>query len=221
MLHLGVLILKIEMLRLTINKMSKFKILFILFFILINPNLVFSKNIDQAKLFVNDLGNQIIKIASDKNNDVDKTRNNLIDLIDSVVDSKWVSRFVLGKNYRLITVKQKDIFEELYKKYMINSYFPSFQGYNGEKFEVTRALQQNKYFIVDCIFFLKDSSQVNISFRLKEDTKNSFAVLDVIAEGISLIQTQRSEFKAVISNKGIDGLLKDLEDRVKIINLIL
>ena len=53
-------------------------------------------------------------------------------------------------------------------------------------------------------------------FRVK-DYKGKLVILDFIAEGISLIETQRSEFNSAISKNGLDSFLDDLEERVRIL----
>lgn len=176
----------------------------------------FADDAKDAKNYVNDLGNQIINIAKDKSISVDQRRDKLIDLIDSLVDSKWVARFVLARNYRTASQDQRDQFQKLYRDFMIHTYAPSFKGYSGEDFEVLDVMQQGKYFMVKCNFIPKEGPKVNLAFRLKKNKNTGkFAVLDVIAEGVSLIETQRSEFNSVISNKGMDGFLADLDTRVK------
>jgi phospholipid transport system substrate-binding protein len=183
--------------------------------------LIFASNVrandsNEAKDFISKFGNKVIEVASNKDVSVDVRRDRLISLIESVIDSKWIAKFVLARNYRTASQDQKDRFQSLYRDFMIHTYAPSFNGYNGEKFKVKDVIQQGKYFMVKCLFIPKEGPKVNISFRLKKNNKSgNFVMLDVIAEGVSLIETQRSEFNSVISSKGMDSFLKDLDYRVK------
>ena len=43
---------------------------------------------------------------------------------------------------------------------------------------------------------------------------NGFKILDVIVAGISMIATQRSEFRALVSRQAVDGLIEALRLRV-------
>ena len=45
-------------------------------------------------------------------------------------------------------------------------------------------------------------------------------MLDIVAEGVSLIETQRSEFGSAINNNGLDNFLDDLEKRVKELKIL-
>jgi len=53
-----------------------------------------------------------------------------------------------------------------------------------------------------------------VQFRVKE-RNGKLVVLDFVTEGISLIETQRSEFNSAISEKGIEKFIEDLAVRVK------
>ena len=179
-------------------------------------NIAVADDVKEVKDFVNNFGNKMITIASATSTTVDQKRDEMVKLIDSIVDSEWVAKFVLANDYKSASEKQKERFRSLYHEFMIHTYAPSFKGYNGENFKVMDAVQQGKYFMVKCLFIRKDSSKVNVAFRLKRNKDgSSFSILDVIAEGVSLIETQRAEFGATIANKGLDGFFDDLELKVK------
>jgi phospholipid transport system substrate-binding protein len=100
---------------------------------------------------------------------------------------------------------------------MINTYAPKFTGYDGEKFEIQNIINQVNYYTVKCLFYTGDQTPaIKIDFRVREDKKSlKFLVFDIVAEGISLIETQRSEFGSTISNSGFDKFASDLESKIK------
>lgn len=51
-----------------------------------------------------------------------------------------------------------------------------------------------------------------LEFRVRVDLEQP-KIIDITVEGVSMAITQRSEFGAVISRSGIDGLIKELRDR--------
>ncbi|MES2677639.1 MAG: ABC transporter substrate-binding protein [Pseudomonadota bacterium] len=189
--------------------------LILLFFT--NPS--FADEAKEVESFVNDLGNKIIKIADDKKLNVNQKRDQLIKTIDGVIDADWVSKFVLGKNYRLANPEQKEQFKKLYREFMINTYSPKFTGYSGEKFTISSITNDGNYYTAKCLFYPKDKAPiVNLDFRVKKNpdtsvNKSNFLVFDIVAEGVSLIETQRSEFGAVITKDGLDKFLADLKER--------
>lgn len=178
----------------------------------------FAQNQDktsQVKEFVNDIGNKIIKTADDKKLSVEQRKTKIIALIDGVIDADWIARFVLGKSYKTISDENKSTFTKLYREFMINTYGPKFQNYNGKKFDVIDIAEQNGFYIAKAEFLPKDSNTaISVSFRVKE-RGGKLVILDFIAEGVSLIETQRSEFNSAISQKGIDDFLKNLQERTE------
>jgi phospholipid transport system substrate-binding protein len=170
---------------------------------------------EQAKVFINDIGNKIIKTADDKKSSVEQRKNKIIAIIDGAIDPDWIARFVLGKNYKNTSEENKTRFSKLYRDFMINTYGPKFQNYNGRKFDVTDVSEQNSFYIVKAEFLPRDSNTpIDIAFRVKERS-GKLMILDFIAEGVSLIETQRSEFNSAISQKGMEKFLEDLEVRIK------
>ncbi|MDX2083142.1 MAG: ABC transporter substrate-binding protein [Rickettsiales bacterium] len=170
---------------------------------------------NQVKDFVSVIGNKVIKIADEKGISESKKINKIIMVIDEAIDSEWIARFVLGKNYKNISDENKAKFSKLYRDFMINTYGPKFKNYNGRKFDVVNVTEQNGFFVADSEFLPKDSDvPFNVKFRVKE-RNGKLVILDFIAEGVSLIETQRSEFNSAISQKGIEQFLVDLQERVK------
>ena len=169
--------------------------------------------------FVNDIGNKIIAVAGNSKLNLPQRKERLVTIIEAVVDIDWISKFVLGKHYRTATPEQKEQFKKLYREFMINTYSPKFTGYNGEKFSITSITKDDNYYTAKCLFSPKDKAPtINLDFRVRKNTdknESKFLIFDIVAEGVSLIETQRSEFGSVISKDGLDSFLADLVERIK------
>ena len=169
----------------------------------------------EVKTFVEEMGNKIINIAKEKNTSEAKIREKIINEINIVIDSEWIAKFVLGKNYKNLSDQQKKQFISLYRDFMINTYGPKFKNYNGKKFTVNEVVKQNNFYIAKAEFLPKDSDTAILTdFRVRKKDGKLY-ILDFIAEGISLIETQRSEFNTTIDSQGIEPFLKNLEEKVK------
>lgn len=168
-----------------------------------------------VRKFVEEIGNKVITIAGDKQIAEAKKREKIITVIDEAIDAEWIGRFVLGKNYKTATDPQRQRFTSLYRDFMINTYGPKFKDYNGRKFTVNEVLEQGGFYIAKAEFLPHDSKvAISVDFRVKE-RGGKLVILDFIAEGISLIETQRSEFNSAISQKGVDKFLDELTERVE------
>ena len=174
-----------------------------------------SQKANEARKFIEEIGNKIIKTAGEKNLSETQKKDKIITIIDNTTDNDWIARFVLGKNYKNSTESQKERFTKLYRGFMINTYGPKFKNYDGKKFTVNEVNEKNSFFIVKAEFLPKDSNvPISVDFRVKE-RDGKLAILDFIAEGVSLIETQRSEFNSAIAQKGMDKFLNDLGERVE------
>jgi len=172
-----------------------------------------SVNDKAVKEFVETIGNKIINIAGQKISESEKKKQ-IIAVVDGVIDADWISRFVLSKNYRLANDAQKEEFRRLYREFMINTYGPKFKNYNGRKFTVNQVSMQQSFYVAKAEFMPRDSNiAISVDFRVKEKD-GKLVILDFIAEGVSLIETQRSEFNSAISQKGIAEFLKLLQEKV-------
>jgi len=172
-----------------------------------------AKSADIGK-FVEEVGNKIISIAGEKISEP-KKKDKIIAVIDKVIDADWIARFVLGKNYKAANEQQRERFTKLYRDFMINTYGPKFKNYNGRKFTVNEVTERNGFFVAKAEFLPRDSEvPISVDFRVKE-RDGKLVILDFIAEGVSLIETQRSEFNSAISQDGMDKFLDSLTERVK------
>jgi phospholipid transport system substrate-binding protein len=165
--------------------------------------------------FINNLCQETIIIASDKNlKDNDKSTK-LSNIFIKVVDVKWIGKFSMGRYYKELTPDQKNQYDLAFSKFLINSYVPSFKKYTSETVKVVSVTNQsgNEYLVqTEIIRHSKESLKVNYMIR---DNGNNLMIFDVIAEGISLINTKRAEFESVISSSSAANLIKMLEDKVR------
>ncbi|MBL6664579.1 MAG: ABC transporter substrate-binding protein [Rickettsiales bacterium] len=169
----------------------------------------------EVRNFIDSIGNKIIAISKDENLSGDKKSDKIIEIVDKSIDSQWISRFVLGVNYRKASDLQKEKFRDLYRQFMINTYGPKFKNYQGNSFNIREVINQQRFYLVKTDFITKTTDPViSIDFRVK-DYNGRLVILDFIAEGISLIETQRSEFNSAISRSGMNEFLNNLEARVK------
>lgn len=191
-----------------------FKLIAIILFL--ETNLSFASEDNKSKeviAFVEEVGNKIVSIAGDKKISEANRREKIVSIVDKSTDSKWIARFVLGKNFKSISEEQQQRFVKLYREFMINTYGPKFNSYHGKKFNVKSVDKQSMFYIAKAEFLPIDSNQsISIDFRVKEND-GKLIIVDFIAEGISLIETQRSEFNSAIADNGIEEFLNKLQVR--------
>lgn len=198
--------------------MKKIVFTFVLL-ILVLPWAVRASALDTSnpKKFTDNIANRIIEIINSKKSESDK-QEDLVNLFESYVDTDWMARFALGKYYRQLDDKKKTDYLRLYKDYVIYTYVPRFREYSGEKMNVLSSIKQGRgeYIVKSSLKTSKANNDVLVDYRLKKKG-SSFKIIDVIGEGVSLITTQRSDFAAPISQRGIDFFLDRLAKKVEML----
>lgn len=143
--------------------------------------------------------------------------DDLIALFKKNVDTDWMGKFTMGRHFRQADKSQQRKFLDLYRDYVIYSYIPKFRLYAGERMMVTQVIEEgNGYFTVKSTLKTTASStgSVFVDYKLKQ-TGGNYKIIDVIGEGVSLINTQRSDFTTPLASMGIDGFISRLEEKVK------
>jgi len=174
-----------------------------------------SANISQASSLVEGLGNSINKIISKKNLDEKTKMQQIIVELDNIIDAEWMARFVLAKHFKTLNKEQQQNFIKIYREYLVKIYAPKIKGYSGLKFNIIQSAEQGNFIIVKAEFFPLNGNKINMNFKIKQKEERS-KIVDFIAEGVSFIETQRSEINSAINNNGIESLIADLEKKVKI-----
>jgi ABC-type transporter MlaC component len=101
---------------------------------------------------------------------------------------------------------------------VIDSYSKLVKSYKGEKGKLVRVNKiSNNLFMVDTeILSTNDGTRTQVKYLVHElsnkDTTR-FLIGDIITEGVSLLDSQRSEFNQILSNKGIDGLISEIKQK--------
>ena len=200
--------------------MKLFKTLSIVMFFA-NFTFLFSKASEYKNSFeyVTFVLDSLISIAKDKKTNPGEKRVKIASFIDSEYDLKYATKFVLGQSWRNISVEQRKEFFEVYKNYVISTYYGS----------IVPALQKKDTVIKvsENIIENTTSQQVNINFKTKDEngeTKESiigilvkknndkFQIIDINYANLSFLQSQRDEFNSIISSQGFDELILRLKD---------
>lgn len=126
-------------------------------------------------------------------------------------DYKYAAYSVVGANLKNTTVEQRNNFVDAFRIYLVNAY-----GHILGKFDQqTVKIFDNKNFkdkrIISIPVRMDDNNGqiTQLDFKLRKNKKTGeWKVFDVIAEGISMLDTKRTEFGPLIQKKGIDEVIK-------------
>ena len=137
-------------------------------------------------------------------------------LLGHVVDFKTMANFVLGKHRQALPPAQWEAFFLLYQELFLSGYtFTSANSWSG-KFEVKSIRAYGPDILVTIEAERKTDKPIEFALRVrpKPDSFFGFKVVDAMVEGLSLLVTQRDDFKPALDRDGIGGLIKVLEDKI-------
>ncbi len=130
---------------------------------------------------------------------------------------KGIAQWVLGKHWPRATPEQQSEYLRLYEDLMIAMYVDRFTTYQGETLEIVRTdVIDGKDAVVHSVIARPSSGEpLKVEWRVRA-RGGEFKVVDIMVEGVSMGQAQRSEFASVISQKGGDvgAFLTELRKRI-------
>ena len=164
---------------------------------------------EQAVTFINRVGEKAISILETHSSDQNQRSAGFEALLNENFDVKTIGRVVLGRYWRAASAEQQDEYMELFKDMIVRVYTERLNEYSGQKFQVTNAYSlDGKDSMVQSYIVPKSGPKVRLDWRVRP-AGDTFKIVDVIVEGVSMSQTQRSEFASIINRNGgnVDALL--------------
>ena len=171
----------------------------------------------EASSFVSDLANRVINVLKEENSSAKSKEIRLNDLFLTAVDTQWIAKFAMGRYWRSITPAQQETYTNMFSQYLVNIYVPNFKKYTGNIIKVTGVTKTNKngYIVHTQLTDTLHTINIKIDYNLvqKENEIEQFVIFDIIAEGVSLITTQRAEINSIMSSRGFNSLIKLLKQK--------
>ena len=151
-----------------------------------------------------------------------KRKDRFREILLETFDLRVIARFTLGRYWRTASEKQRDDYVELFEDYIVQAYLHRFGDLSGHTFEIKKSQEINARdrLVLSEIkakksqppIRVKSKPPIRINWRVRR-RENTYRVIDVVVEGVSMSVTQRDEFAAVIRRNGgkIEGLLSALK----------
>ncbi|AZL14990.1 MlaC/ttg2D family ABC transporter substrate-binding protein [Rickettsiales endosymbiont of Stachyamoeba lipophora] len=162
----------------------------------------------EAKDFINNISHDAISIIQNTQLNDSQKQEKLSHMFINIIDIGWISKFVLGANFKQVSPDEFQQFTKAYQHFLINRYVPKFKQYNRDEIKILdiEQIDQNR-FKVSTIIDRKQESDVKVDYMIKYyDNTIKFKIFDIIAEDISMIATHRTEFNSLFNQQGFSGL---------------
>jgi len=168
-----------------------------------------------AQSFITNLAQQGLTILQSTGGKIEQREAQFRNLLANSFDMPFIARFALGKYWRKATPQQRADYVALFTEFILKSYSRRMGGYSGETFSVSSARTAGKKDImVKTQIVQPGGPPIKADWRVRPQ-KGQFKIIDIMVEGVSMAVTQRSEFSAVVRQRGVPGLLQALRARTE------
>jgi phospholipid transport system substrate-binding protein len=173
----------------------------------------------KAGTFIQSLANQAVSALTAEGVSREQKEARARQLLSEYFAVDTIGRWVLGRYWQQATPAEREDYLKLFKDLIVTTYVDRFSRYSGETLSVTRTASSDSS--EDVIVFSQitrpsGGQPVEVAWRVR-DRDNALKIVDVYVEGVSMGQTQRSEFASVIRNSDgkVSGLLDEMRRRIK------
>ena len=170
---------------------------------------------DGAEKFITSLAAKAeVSLLSDNMTPIERQKRFRELMLDSF-DLNGVGKWVIGRYWRRTSKSERVRYLDLFEKFIIATYSKRFRGYTKAKLQINGSTKRKNSVLVQSQINRKNSKPIKIIWRVKL-SNGKYKIIDIIIEGVSWIQTQRSEFVSVIRNNGgkVSGLIKALNKKI-------
>lgn len=166
-----------------------------------------------AKNFISNMGARAIGFLGDASLSFEQRREEFRKLLEDSFDMETIGRFAAGSSWRMASPQQREDYQRMFRKMIVNVYAKRLSDYKGENFDVRTFRAEGKKDVMVTSYIVPGGEpEVRVDWRVRYKD-GSYRVVDVIVEGVSMAITQRSDFVSVIQRGG--GNFQVLLDHMK------
>jgi phospholipid transport system substrate-binding protein len=167
------------------------------------------------------------KRFADEHDAIRKNPNLLKDIVSDelmpYINFKYAAGKVLGTQFKKTTKAERAEFVPVFRDYLITSYAQVFTLYNKNKQKVTyepenklanERITKQKILTVKTQVMESGRDPIHIGFKVRKDKKTKeWKAFDMVAEGVSLLDSKKAELGGLIRQKGLGHVTKLLKEK--------
>ena len=165
--------------------------------------------------FIRSLARQAIDSLTGPNISDARRKEQFRALLNAAFDVPLLGQFALGRYWRVATDSERAEFMLLFEESLVVNYADRFKDYAGEKLRIVQARPlQNDEVLVNSELPRAGAAATRVGWRVRR-YDNTFKVIDVIVEGVSMAITTRDDYGALIQRAGgrVVALLSSLREK--------
>ncbi len=176
-----------------------------------------AESAQEASSMISKLANRALEILGNKTIPLAKREAKFRVLFEKNFHIRSIGVFVLGRNWRRATPAQRKAYLDVFELFIVKTYTVRLSQYAGEKFKIVKAVgpDDRGVYMVDSEIQRPGKTKISLSWVIRR-AKAGLRVVDIVIENLSMAQTQREDFAAIIRKRGsIDGLISALKEKMK------
>ena len=164
-----------------------------------------------ARAFVQRISDDVVSMIRNPGGTAAK-RAEFVALMDRYTNMRQLAGFSLGRYQRSMPEAMKARYVEAFGRFIAATYVDRFGEYAGETISVGGARRTNDGYLVETT--VNGAQSYTVQWDIS-DRSGEMRVEDFVMEGISMAQSQRSEFTSIIDSYGgdLERFLQFLESR--------
>jgi phospholipid transport system substrate-binding protein len=139
----------------------------------------------------------------------------LAPVLESTFDTPLIAQVILSRYWSDLNEEQQDQFVDLFNRLSISTYAYRFDSYSGESFKTTgiEELKRGRL-LIKTEMARQNEKPVKFDYLVHQNDGNWY-IISVIADGINDISLKRAEYVAIVSDKGFDNLVIEIENKIR------
>ena len=127
----------------------------------------------------------------------------------------FMASISVGRYWKTLDKKEESQLLEAYTQWTIATYAGRFDDYSGERFDLVSESKpvQGTVTVVSKLIG-SNNEEVDFYYKLRK-IEGRWRIVDIQLSGVSQLALTRSQFLSVIKDKGFDGLISMLKDKIK------
>lgn len=175
-----------------------------------------------VKTVADGLFSRIARESKEVQKDPELLREIVAEELAPAINHKYAAAMVLGRYRTNTTPEQRQVYYDAFQKYLIATYAGILTLYDDQQvvFEPAYPIEGQKIVVVKTRVLDDGKPDVRIDFKLRKNSKtNEWSAYDMIAEGVSVLDSKRAELQGLIRQQGIESvtalLLEKAEKPIK------
>ena len=145
-----------------------------------------------------------------KSGNVDSLRKLVDEIVLPATDFTMMTRMTVGPKWRTATAEQRKALESGFETLLLRVYAGGLTAVKDQKCELrpTRVKKAQPEMVIRTLLKSSGAEPIALDYRIYRAKDDTWKIVDVNIEGIWMVENYRSQFASVLSQDGVEGLIK-------------